>query len=60
MVTRVAVRRTSDARFISWYCPVAEFGLTSETIHQVDECVRTDDILLLSRVYLATVEFFRR
>lgn len=50
--------RTSDARFISLYCPVAEFGLTSQTIHQVDERVRIDDVLLLSRVYLASLEGF--
>ncbi|HAM26443.1 MAG TPA: hypothetical protein DCP11_06945 [Microbacteriaceae bacterium] len=49
---------TSDARFISLYCPVAEFGLTSQTIHQVDERVRIDDVLLFSRVYLATLTGF--
>jgi len=51
---------TSDARFISLYCPVAEFGLTSQTIHQVDEHVRIDDLLLLSRVYLASLTGFLR
>lgn len=52
---------TSDARFISLYCPVAEFGLTSETIHQVDERVAIDDLKLLTRVYLATLSrFFAR
>jgi succinyl-diaminopimelate desuccinylase len=52
---------TSDARFISLYCPVAEFGLTSETIHQVDERVAIDDLELLTRVYLATLNrFFAR
>ena len=28
---------TSDARFISSYCPVLEFGLVGETMHKVDE-----------------------
>ena len=28
---------TSDARFISSYCPVIEFGLVGQTMHQVDE-----------------------
>jgi len=52
---------TSDARFISLYCPVAEFGLTSETIHQVDERVEIDDLELLTRVYLAALSrFFAR
>ena len=30
---------TSDARFISHYCPVLEFGLVGQTMHQVDERV---------------------
>lgn len=42
---------TSDARFISRYCDVAEFGLISATIHQVDERVRIDDLERLSDVY---------
>jgi succinyl-diaminopimelate desuccinylase len=51
---------TSDARFISRYCPVAEFGLTSETIHQIDEHVRIEDVRLLSRAYLAALTGFLR
>lgn len=35
---------TSDARFISEYCPVVEFGLTNETIHQVNENLRISDL----------------
>ena len=27
---------TSDARFIKDYCPVVEFGLVGQTMHQVD------------------------
>lgn len=42
---------TSDARFISRYCAVAEFGLVSATIHKVDEHARVDDVLALTRVY---------
>jgi succinyl-diaminopimelate desuccinylase len=42
---------TSDARFIHAYCPVIEFGLVCETIHQVDECVPVADLELLTRVY---------
>ena len=30
---------TSDARFIARFCPVAEFGLVGQTMHQVDERV---------------------
>lgn len=28
---------TSDARFVSRYCPVVEFGMVNKSIHQVDE-----------------------
>jgi len=42
---------TSDARFIKDFCPVAEFGLIGRTMHKVDECVHTDDIVNLSRIY---------
>ena len=33
---------TSDARFIAKICPVAEFGLVGQTMHQVDEHVRLE------------------
>ena len=42
---------TSDARFISNYCPVVEFGLLNATIHQVDEHLMVDDLLALTRIY---------
>lgn len=42
---------TSDARFIKNYCPVAEFGLVGETMHQIDERVAAADIVALARVY---------
>jgi len=32
--------RTSDARFISGYCRVIEFGLVGQTMHQIDERAR--------------------
>jgi succinyl-diaminopimelate desuccinylase len=35
---------TSDARFITRMCPVAEFGLVGKTMHQVDEHVDVADI----------------
>ena len=44
---------TSDARFITHLCPVAEFGLVGQTMHKVDEHVLTDDIDQLSAIYLA-------
>lgn len=42
---------TSDARFVKDHCPVVEFGLVGQTMHQVDERVRVDDILRLKAIY---------
>ncbi|OKO67776.1 succinyl-diaminopimelate desuccinylase [Bradyrhizobium sp. AS23.2] len=42
---------TSDARFISSYCPVIEFGLVGLTMHQVDERVPVTDLDKLTKVY---------
>jgi len=42
---------TSDARFIKDHCPVAEFGLISQTMHKVDERTLVDDINKLSEIY---------
>lgn len=51
---------TSDARFFKDYCPVVEFGLTNETIHKVDECLRIKDLKLLVDIYKdVLVEFFK-
>ena len=49
---------TSDARFITHLCPVAEFGLVGQTMHKVDEHVLTDDIDQLSAIYLAMLSRF--
>jgi succinyl-diaminopimelate desuccinylase len=46
---------TSDARFISRYCPVAEFGLVGATMHKVDEAVPIADLLQLTAVYKALI-----
>ncbi len=42
---------TSDARFITQLCPVAEFGLVGKTMHQVDENVSINDIDILTNIY---------
>ncbi len=47
---------TSDARFISRYCPVAEFGLVGATMHQADEAVPVEDLRKLSEIYTRFVE----
>ena len=52
---------TSDARFIQAYCPVIEFGLVNETIHQVDERVPLSDLHTLTAVYERFLEqYFTR
>ncbi len=47
---------TSDARFIKDHCPVCEFGLISQTMHKVDECVAVADVENLSRIYERMLE----
>lgn len=42
---------TSDARFIKDHCPVIEFGLVNQTIHQVDERVPLSDLRQLTEIY---------
>ena len=42
---------TSDARFIKDYCPVIEFGLVGDTMHQINENTKVDDIVLLKEIY---------
>ena len=42
---------TSDARFIKNYCPVVEFGLVFQTLHQVNERTPVKDIEILCDVY---------
>ena len=42
---------TSDARFISQYCPVVEFGLVGRTMHQVDENISLDELKQLQSIY---------
>ncbi|MGB0906351.1 MAG: succinyl-diaminopimelate desuccinylase [Maricaulaceae bacterium] len=42
---------TSDARYITHYAPVAEFGLVGATMHQVNERVETADIDTLTAIY---------
>ncbi|GBR69785.1 succinyl-diaminopimelate desuccinylase [Gluconobacter kanchanaburiensis] len=47
---------TSDARFISRYCDVAEFGLVGATMHKRDEHVELQTLEDLTRIYLAFME----
>ena len=47
---------TSDARFIKDYCPVVEFGLVGQTMHQVDERTPLADLDTLTAIYLKFME----
>jgi succinyl-diaminopimelate desuccinylase len=47
---------TSDARFIASYCPVIEFGLVGQTMHQVDERTPVKDLETLTRIYRVLLE----
>lgn len=42
---------TSDARFISLYCPVVECGLVGATMHAIDERVPIDQVETLRDIY---------
>src|ERR1700730_11754420 len=47
---------TTDARFIAGYCPVIEFGLVGQTMHQVDERTSVADLEKLTRIYRGVLE----
>lgn len=42
---------TSDARFVKAHCPVVEFGLVGQSMHQVDEHVEVAQITQLKAIY---------
>ncbi len=42
---------TSDARFVKDHCPVVEFGLVGQSMHQADEHAATADIVALRDIY---------
>jgi succinyl-diaminopimelate desuccinylase len=47
---------TSDARFISSYCPVIEFGLVGQTMHQIDERAAVADLEKLTQIYRGVLD----
>ncbi len=47
---------TSDSRFIRKYCPVLDFGLVGQTMHQVDERVAVADITALTEIYYRIIK----
>ncbi len=46
---------TSDARFITAHCPVAELGAVGSTMHQRDECVPVEELRALARLYRGVI-----
>lgn len=49
---------TSDARFIKDYCPVIEFGLVGDTMHQIDERTPVAELEALGRIYRRMIEAY--
>ncbi len=49
---------TSDARFIKDVCPVVEFGLVGQTMHQIDERVPLSDLDTLTDIYSEFLDGF--
>ncbi len=49
---------TSDARFIKDYCPVLEFGLVGQTMHQVDERVAVADLMRLTAIFRRVLDSY--
>jgi succinyl-diaminopimelate desuccinylase len=47
---------TSDARFIKNYCPVIEFGLVGQTMHQIDERTPVADLEKLTQIYRGVLD----
>jgi succinyl-diaminopimelate desuccinylase len=47
---------TSDARFIASYCPVIEFGLVGQTMHQIDERTPVADLDKLTKIYRGVLD----
>jgi succinyl-diaminopimelate desuccinylase len=47
---------TSDARFITHYCPVLEFGLVGQTMHQIDERTPVADLDTLTAIYRGVLD----
>ncbi|QUS38228.1 succinyl-diaminopimelate desuccinylase [Tardiphaga alba] len=47
---------TSDARFIKNYCPVIEFGLVGQTMHQIDERTPVADLEQLTKIYRGVLD----
>lgn len=51
---------TSDGRFLAAAgVPVVELGLTNSTIHQIGECVATEELGVLASIYMDIISNFK-
>lgn len=46
----------SDGRYMIKYCNIIEFGLQDSTMHQKNEKVKINDLLVLEKIYLSFIE----
>lgn len=46
----------SDGRYMIPYCNIIEFGLQDVTIHQKNEKIRIDDLVMLKKIYESFIE----
>ena len=51
-------RRHVGRRFFKGVCPVVEFGLVGDTMHQIDERVPLADLTTLTAIYRAFLDRF--
>ena len=47
---------TSDARFVTQYCPVVEYGPINNSMHKIDECVPVEALEKVRDVYARVLE----
>lgn len=46
----------SDGRYMIPHCNIIEFGMQDETIHQKNEKIRVDDLIMLEKIYVSFIE----
>lgn len=49
---------TSDARFVTYYCPVVEYGPTNSTMHKIDEHVPAKVLEDVTDIYTRLMELY--
>ena len=49
---------TSDARFVTHYCPVVEYGPINATMHQIDEHAPIEALEKVTEIYTRVLELY--